>query len=431
MDLLTQMDTLDLIVLTVIIGGVVAYAMRRFLNKRKETAFTMGSSSASSTFANGGSASAGSSFVDDRDFVEKMKASEANLAVFFGSQTGTAEDFAERLAGEARRYGLKALVCDIQDYDMEHLEKLHTIDKGCALFTVATYGEGEPCDNMQEFFQDTKRRREDNEPLDLKGAHFAVFGLGNKTYEHFNAIGKAVDADLAEFGGSRIVPLGVGDDDEDMEEDFANWKEELWPALCQLHGRDASAAGMSFRMYEMAYLDEPNMDRVFTGEQGILKSYDRQRRPFTAKNPYLAKISTRRELYNDPERSCLHVELDIADSFLRYTTGDHVAVFPKNKPELVDALAKRLNLDLDRIFTMTATDSFAKKKHPFPCPCSFRTALTHYIDITSVASLNLVSELAQYAEDDAEKVGWNKTVDLLDDQERVGGESAGGTSPRG
>lgn len=40
-----------------------------------------------------------------------------------------------------------------------------------------------------------------------------VFGLGNKTYEHFNAMGKLVDKRLAELGAKRVFDLGLGDDD--------------------------------------------------------------------------------------------------------------------------------------------------------------------------------------------------------------------------
>ena len=43
--------------------------------------------------------------------------------------------------------------------------------------------------------------------------HEQVFGLGNKTYEHFNAMGKYVDQRLEELGAKRIFELGIGDDD--------------------------------------------------------------------------------------------------------------------------------------------------------------------------------------------------------------------------
>lgn len=43
------------------------------------------------------------------------------------------------------------------------------------------------------------------------------------------------------------------------------------------------------------------------------------------------------------------------------------------------------------------------KKHPFPCPCSYRTALTHYLDITSNPRTHILKELSEYATDEEEK----------------------------
>ena len=40
-----------------------------------------------------------------------------------------------------------------------------------------------------------------------------VFGLGNKTYEHYNTVGTYVDDIMDKFGGSRLLELGLGDDD--------------------------------------------------------------------------------------------------------------------------------------------------------------------------------------------------------------------------
>ena len=42
---------------------------------------------------------------------------------------------------------------------------------------------------------------------------FQVFGLGNKTYEHYNSMGIFVDKRLEELGGERVFELGLGDDD--------------------------------------------------------------------------------------------------------------------------------------------------------------------------------------------------------------------------
>lgn len=47
-----------------------------------------------------------------------MKASGKSMVIFFGSQTGTGEEFAQRLSKNSRLYGLKALVVDPEETDM-------------------------------------------------------------------------------------------------------------------------------------------------------------------------------------------------------------------------------------------------------------------------------------------------------------------------
>ena len=48
-------------------------------------------------------------------FIEKMKSRKKRLVVFYGSQTGTAEEFAARLAKDAARQGLPAMTFDPED----------------------------------------------------------------------------------------------------------------------------------------------------------------------------------------------------------------------------------------------------------------------------------------------------------------------------
>lgn len=40
-----------------------------------------------------------------------------------------------------------------------------------------------------------------------------MFGLGNKTYEHYNEVAIYVDKRLEELGATRVFELGLGDDD--------------------------------------------------------------------------------------------------------------------------------------------------------------------------------------------------------------------------
>lgn len=151
------------------------------------------------------------------------------LILLYGSQTGTAEDLATRLAKEtSTNYGLSTLVCDIEEYDMEELFNWPRDDptKNYLLgFFMATYGEGEPTDNATDFYSwimngsglgedsgDQEDEYTDSKPMSQ--LPFFVFGLGNSTYAHFNAIGQRLDARIRKLGGKTLYPLGLGDDDK-------------------------------------------------------------------------------------------------------------------------------------------------------------------------------------------------------------------------
>ena len=73
---------------------------------------------------------------------------ERRLVVLYGSQTGTAEEFAGRLAKEGARYGLKGIVADPEEENMEDLQQMTELDSELgpciAVFMMATYGEGVP-----------------------------------------------------------------------------------------------------------------------------------------------------------------------------------------------------------------------------------------------------------------------------------------------
>merc|ERR1719429_171279 len=135
----------------------------------------------------------------EKGFLAKMKKTKRRMVVFYGSQTGTAEEFAGRLAKEGARYGLKGLVADPEEEEMDDLQKLSEVEEELegpclTVFMLATYGEGDPTDNAVEF-----NEKLTSDSLDLNGMKYAVFGLGNKTYEHFNAMGKLADRKLEEL----------------------------------------------------------------------------------------------------------------------------------------------------------------------------------------------------------------------------------------
>jgi len=154
------------------------------------------------------------------------------VRVFFGSQTGTAEEFAKTLAKDARSQGINAIAVDLERFDPASFTK-----NSFAIFLVATYGEGDPTDNAKGFHDWLARAAADA----LAGCSFAVFGLGNTQYEHYNSEGKFVDNMCEKCGGSRMLQLGLGDDDKNIREDFDEWVDQLFPALRERLGMDQSS----------------------------------------------------------------------------------------------------------------------------------------------------------------------------------------------
>jgi len=339
-------------------------------------------------------------------FVTKMKNSGKSIAIFYGSQTGTAEEFANRLAKDAQRYTLKAMALDPEECEVDDLLLIREeLGKALIVFVVATYGEGDPTDNAQALYEWL------HEEQDLTGLNFAVFGLGNKTYEHYNSMGRYFDKRLEELGAYRVCEKGEGDDDANIEEDFVNWREKFWPTVCQFFDINLSKmkiqrslSVVTSREFRLETFDNLPTEKIFRGEITRLGTFQNQKPPYDAKNPYLAPVRVNRELHKEgSDRSCMHIELDIEKSGIRYHAGDHVGIYPINDPLLVEKIGKLLDIDLDTVFKLTNVDEDAGKTSPFPCPTTYRTALMHYVDIANTVKTHVLAELVQYARSDEDR----------------------------
>lgn len=80
--------------------------------------------------------------------------------------------------------------------------------------------------------------------------------------------------------------------------------------------------------------------------------------PYDQKNPYPSIIVDSRELFNSPNRNCIHMEFDINGSGITYLSGDHIAIWPINPEEEVYRLLKVLGLweKKDTVVTVESTD---------------------------------------------------------------------------
>lgn len=103
--------------------------------------------------------------------------------IFWGSQSGVTERFAKRLSREWHsRFALKTMLAEMDEYDPEHLAAL---PKGkFAVFMTSTYGEGDPPDNVVDFWNGLAKMKKNGVKLD--GLRYLAMGLGNKNYKHYN-----------------------------------------------------------------------------------------------------------------------------------------------------------------------------------------------------------------------------------------------------
>lgn len=336
-----------------------------------------------------------------RNLIETLSKNNKNCIIFYGSQTGTAEDYASKLSKElGSKFGLKAMTVDFADYDFDNFAEISE-DVLC-FFLMATYGEGEPTDNSIEFFEYL-----DNEADSLSSLRFSVFGLGNSTYEFYNAIGKKTNDRLEELGAERFCPYGEGDDGlGSMDEDFLSWKDLVIDSLKN---------NLNFEEHEAVY--EPSLQLlestssvndagVSHGEPNssyVTNSTDLTKGPFDHSHPYLSSVAKTRELFNSKSRSCVHAEFDLSGSNLRYSTGDHLAIWPSNSNENIEKFFEVFNLSdkQDDVFELKAADSTVAI--PFHTPITYGAVVRHHLEISGAVSRQFLLSIAQFAPDKESK----------------------------
>lgn len=401
---MAQFDTLDILVLVALLLGTVAYFTRG-------TYWGVAKDPYAGSLANGGALKQGKS----RDILEKMNETGKNCVVFYGSQTGTAEDYASRLAKEgSSRFGLKTMTADLEEYDLENLDAFPE-DK-LVMFVLATYGEGEPTDNAVEFYEFissdnvTFSQGAGAEEKALSNLKYVAFGLGNNTYEHYNSMVRNVSKFLDKLGARRIGAAGEGDDGAGtMEEDFLAWKDPMWKALTEAMGLQEREAvyEAAFEVVEKPDMD-PESDEVYLGEPNKNHLEGHQKGPFNAHNPYIAPIVESKELFTIKGRNCLHMEIDIAGSNLSYTTGDHIAVWPTNPGKETDRFLNILGLSEKRHMVISVKSLDTTAKVPFPAPTTYDAVVRYHMEICAPVSRQFVSSLAPFSPNDAIKAEMTK-----------------------
>eukprot|EP00977_Amphora_coffeiformis_P000812 scaffold175_cov177-Amphora_coffeaeformis.AAC.14 len=332
------------------------------------------------------------------------------VTIYYATQTGTAESFARQLEREAPDHGFYAHVVDLEDIALENLVEPDATEPSKAIFLAATYGEGEAPDNATLFCEalsnkaDTKVLEAEHDTAVVEEAilnqlEFCVFGLGNRQYDHFNAMGKFFDRVMVRLGAQRILPLGVGDDDNDLEGDFETWKDnQLWPTFEKkfLGGVAVPTKKSTTEVPDCQFAIEYHP----TGTKAKLIPADQVH---SSSRPYFdavdCPVSTVQELRSDKD-STVHVEVDISKAKgLSYQTADNLGVLPLNNPKIVKSVADALGYDLDQVFSLKAAGTHEWHGAPFPMPLTVRDFLTRYCDLTGAPRRSELKLLTAFAKD--------------------------------
>ncbi|MFK3707897.1 NADPH-dependent assimilatory sulfite reductase flavoprotein subunit [Klebsiella sp. NPDC088457] len=237
-----------------------------------------------------------------------------SITLISASQTGNARRVAEALRDDLLAAQLNVKLVNAGDYKFKQIasEKLLVI-------VTSTQGEGESPEEavaLHKFLFSKKAPK-------LEGTAFAVFGLGDTSYEFFCQSGKDFDSRLAELGGERL--LDRVDADVEYQPAAAEWRA---------------------RVVEVLKARAPAATPAQVATSGAVN--DIHSSPYTKEAPLTATLSVNQKITGrDSEKDVRHIEIDLADSGLRYQPGDALGVWYQNDPALVKELVELLWLKGD------------------------------------------------------------------------------------
>ncbi|EIY2677622.1 TPA: NADPH-dependent assimilatory sulfite reductase flavoprotein subunit [Raoultella planticola] len=251
--------------------------------------------------------------------VPAQAAEMPGITLISASQTGNARRVAEALRDDLIAAQLNVKLVNAGDYKFKQIasEKLLVI-------VTSTQGEGESPEEavaLHKFLFSKKAPK-------LEGTAFAVFGLGDTSYEFFCQSGKDFDSRLAELGGERL--LDRVDADVEYQPAAAEWRARVVEVLKSRAPVAAPAQGAT------------------SGAVNDIHSS-----PYTKEAPLTATLAVNQKITGrDSEKDVRHIEIDLADSGLRYQPGDALGVWYQNDPALVKELVELLWLKGDEPVTV-------------------------------------------------------------------------------
>ncbi|KAH7069419.1 cytochrome P450 reductase 2 [Paraphoma chrysanthemicola] len=321
-----------------------------------------------------------------RDISERLQEGAYQCVIFWGSQSGTAERFAETLGREClARFGIQALVADLSDFDAESIASIQ--ETHFAIFLLSTYGEGDPSDNTAGLWDWI--RRVNDEGIKLDNLRYVAFGLGNSNYKYYNRVLDVVADALDGAGATALMPRQRADDANGATvEDYQSWTDDVFSMF----------RSMGYEQKSIAY--QPSItvnvdDKVLETTAITTSSVHQQSTSNSSVVPLVIKSA--RELFTVGDRNCLHMELDLGSSDLVYKTGDHIGIWPSNPEEEVNLLIDTLGMQACRENALMITSNNDTAKAKIPSPTTLDTAFRHHLEICGTVSRKTALDIAQFA----------------------------------
>jgi len=314
---------------------------------------------------------------------------QRNIVVLFGSQTGTAQEVAERIGREGERLHFNMEVTSMDSFDIRQLPTTPLV-----VYVASTTGEGDEPSNMMKTWKFLLRK---SLPADsLSSQKFGVIGLGDSSYTKFNHVAKKLNRRLLQLGAIQLQPPGLGDDQHDLGPDFVidPWLEKFWNLALQMYplppgmepvGKDV----LPPPKYKITWVEDDVEEKIPTSD------YVRCR-----------VISCERQTPQTHFQDVRLLKLDISGSEISYSPGDVAEVLPRNLADNVETFMKLFpNVDYQRKFLLTPTRSKTQlpPEAQLPRPCTMLQAVKTYFDIQSIPRRYFFELLAHFTTDEMEK----------------------------
>ncbi|ABD08340.1 FAD-binding oxidoreductase [Rhodopseudomonas palustris HaA2] len=294
------------------------------------------------------------------------------LLVLYGSNLGTAEELAHRVADLADLNGFATRLGALDQYVGQLPEE------GGVLIFAASYN-GAPPDNATQF---VRWLSGDLPPDAFAKLRYAVFGCGNRDWTAtYQAIPRLIDERLAAHGGRNIFVRGEGDARDDLEGQFEAWFATLGPLAVKEFGIDAA-------------FDRGADDTPLYGIEPLAPAASQ---PLAATGVAVAmRVLENRELQDRAAsgRSTRHIEIALPQG-MSYRVGDHLSVIPRNDPALVAAVAQRFGFAPDDQIRLSAAPG-RRAQLPVGEAVSIGGLLGDHVELQQVATRKQIVALAAH-----------------------------------